>query len=273
VVIRSSETARLVQQFDVNLNGNVRLIRWTTDGRGLLLTGQDNKGRPGLFRVDAQSGEIFAVGLVDPLKPGEWPDGNWKVSSDGSTFYHHGTPQDCDLKCTDAFFRRDLSSGTETELIRGAQLGGINLSPDDEFIASNVQDSATNSIAFTIIPTKGGKPRQIMREASGSKAGETGSNNKGSEFNFLSWAPDSRSVYVRELLDGKPIAAWRVPVDGTTPQKLDWTIDQFGKGIFVAMQPNGGRMAYTTPASSRADAASQVWVLENFLPARSANNQ
>lgn len=274
VVIRSSETARLVQQFDLNLNGHVRLTRWTTDGRSLLLTGQDNKGRPGLFRVDAQSGEIFAVGFVDPLKPGEWPDGNWRVSSDGSTFYHP-TSQDCDVKCTAAFFRRDLASGTETELIRGDQVGGINLSPDDEFIASNVRDGATNSTAFTIIPTKGGKAREIMRAAAGGKAGETGSNNKEPEFNFLGWAPDSRSVYVRELLDGKPIAAWRAPVDGTTPQKLDWTIDQFDKGIFVAIQPNGGRMAYTTPVSSRADTppANQVWVLENFLPARSAKNQ
>jgi len=274
VVIRSSETARLVQQFDLNLNGNVRLIRWTTDGRGLLLTGQDNRGRPGLFRVDAQSGEMAAVGFVDPLKPGEWPDGNWRVSSDGSSFYHP-TRQDCNVKCTAAFFRRDLSSGTETELIRADQLGQINLSPDDEFIATAVRDGATNSIAFAVIPTKGGKPREIMRAAAGGKAGETGSNNKGSDFSFLAWAPDSRSVYIRELLDGQPIAAWRAPVDGTTPQKLDWTIDQFSKGIVVAMQPNGRKMAYTTPVSSRADtpSANQIWVLENFLPARSAKNQ
>jgi Tol biopolymer transport system component len=273
-VIRSSETARLVQQFGLNLNGNVRLIRWTTDGRSLLLTGQDNKGRPGLFRVNAQSGEIFAVGFVDPLKPGEWPDGNWKVSSDGSTFYHR-TEQDCDVKCTAAFFRRDLSSGTETELIRGYQLGLINLSPNDEFIASAVRHGATHSTVFAIIPTKGGKLREIKLAAAGSKAGETGSNNKGSELSFLGWAPDSRSVYIRELLGSKPIAAWRAPVDGTTPQKLDWTIDQFGPGIVVAMQPNGGRMAYTTPVSSQADtpSANQVWVLENFLPARSAKNQ
>jgi Tol biopolymer transport system component len=282
LVIRSSETARVVQEFDLNLNtgGSVRLLRWTWDGTALLFKGIDNKGRTGLFQVDAHTGAMSTVGFVR-LKPGgEWDDGNWKVSATAATLYAQRSlcplhVDSTDVRCAvGAFFKRDLASGVETELIRGYRLGALNLSPNDENIATGIPDPATNSRTFAVISTNGGQPRELMRVATGNADRETGPNGKGRGLEFMGWTPDSRSVFIRETLDAEPVAVWRASLDGAAPQKLDWSADQIQAIGTIAVDLHGTKIAYTPRAAPRSGAsANEVWALENFLPKPSASRQ
>ena len=253
LVIRSTETNQGVRDFDLNLSrGNALIKSWTSDGSAVLVSGVDSKWRPGLFHVDARSGEMSTVGFVE-LK-GEWADGNWKVSSDAKTIFSI-TP-DCDANCKSvAIYRRDLTTAVQTELVRASRLGAVNLSPNDEYIATNIQDTKTNSPIFSVIPTKSGHPQELMRVAAGNLDGG---------FNFMAWAPDSRSVYLREMANGKPVAVWRAALDGTAPEKLNWDVNQMATG-HIAIHPNGTSVAYA-PAPQRDQSVSEIWVLENFLP-------
>jgi hypothetical protein len=201
---------------------NGHLKRWTSDGNGLLITGVDNKGRPGLFRVDAHTGATSVVGSLELGK--EWPDDDWKVSADAATLYFRGGRV--------SFYRRDVATGIETELIHASEMGYINLSPDDQYIATAVTDPATNSRTFVVIPTtKGGRPRELMRLGTGNSDGETGPNGRGRALGFGGCSADSRFVLIRETLNGKPVAVWRASLDGTAPHRLDWGADQLqGRG-------------------------------------------
>ena len=84
-------------------------IRWSADGRSFLGAGQDLKGRNGIFRIDARSGETTAIisqeggGISTPVE-----------STDGKTLYYRsqGAPEV-------TFIKRDLASANETQLING----------------------------------------------------------------------------------------------------------------------------------------------------------
>jgi Tol biopolymer transport system component len=128
-------------------------IRWSADGRSLLTTGQDPKGRTGIFRVDAQSGKLSVIISQDRgglYSPAESPDGK-------SLFYQvsHGPEV--------AFVKRDLGSGGEMELIRRSGLGSLNLSPDGRYLATAASDPARKSNLLLLVPTGGGEVKELMR--------------------------------------------------------------------------------------------------------------
>ena len=269
LVIRSSDTNQIVGEFDLNLSeGNGFLKGWTPDGRALLISGVDGKGRPGLFRVDARTGATSVVGFVE-LKPAqEWSDGVWRVSADAANLYVRRQEPGCREKCTTQLYRRNVRSGVETELVRGYQLGLVNLSPDDEYIAMPLTDPVTNSRTFAVIPTAGGPRRDLMSVPAGNR--DIGSNTQARNFSFLAWSPDSRYVLIRQLLEGKPIAVWRAALDGAPPEKLDWAGDQF-TGREVSISPDGGRIAYVAPSPQNRQPPSEIWMLENVLRSSKAN--
>jgi hypothetical protein len=42
-------------------------LNWSRDGRSIAVTAVDAKGRPGIFRVDAGTGEVTSIALPIPL--------------------------------------------------------------------------------------------------------------------------------------------------------------------------------------------------------------
>jgi Tol biopolymer transport system component len=223
---------------------NLGQLKWSPDGRSLLAYGVRLGTQAGIFRLDAQTGE--ATRLADGNNPAWSPDGNtiyfrrtYSADPGGSTSRALET-------IGAAFFARDLTSGSERELIRRPALGAVNISPDGRFIATGADDVAADTRTILLIPTGGGEPR-ILRV------------NRPRDGGVPMWAPDSRSVVVRASSD----EVWRYPIDGGQPVRLaSWASVPAGPQL----SPDGKRVAIerrVTPAQSREPG---VWVLENFLP-------
>jgi hypothetical protein len=103
-----------------------------------------------------------------------------------------------------------------------------------------------------ILPTAAGEIRKIALEKGGRGMG---------------WAPDGSAIF-RIMQSGD---IWRLPVDGSEPQKLNSKLEAGGPplGLF-RIHPDGQQIAFETATPSKPQ---EVWVLENFLPAPLAANK
>ena len=150
------------------------------------------------------------------------------LSPDGKTLYYRQTinlPGATEF----AFVKRDLASGTETELVRRQPLGQVNLSPDGRYIATASGDPSTKSRTFLIIPTAGGEPKEVVRRAQPQRPG------------MFVWGADSRSLLIRIGSGGDKFELWRAFVDGTPAVKLDTVVD--GNVGSVRLHPDGRQIA------------------------------
>jgi Tol biopolymer transport system component len=246
IKIRSVETGQ-VRELPAKLD---RLgpysFRWAPDGRSFSLPQQDGD----ILRVDAETGETSLLVQKAGVQQGAAP---W--SPDGKKIYYRRVASD-----GVAFVERDLASGNETELIRRATLGNVQLSPDGRYIATGSVDPATNSSTFLLIPVAGGEPRELMR--AGSKADSAPS--------MLTWAPDSQSLLIRKRPSGENQSGevWRALLDGSEARKLDEKLDPRLATAGIRLHPDGRQIAFTPDALTGAGWArsAEVWVLENFLP-------
>jgi Tol biopolymer transport system component len=211
--------------------------RWAPDGRSFVTAGRDLKGRDGIYRFDAQTGDTTPVVLGPRL--GSYPQ--W--SPDGNRIYyrHDG-----------ALLEREWASGKEREVIRRGGLGRLSVSPDGRYASSPVAQGAYSEASILLlIPITGGEPREIRLGHLGSVHG---------------WTSDSRAVLVlRRPADKAEL--WLVPVAEGEPRKLDidasdWPEPRPG----FRLHPDGRRIAFMAGKS-----IPEVWALENFLPDRSVS--
>jgi Tol biopolymer transport system component len=236
-------------------------LKWAPDGRSLFIAGQDAKGRDGIFRVDAQSGQSEVV------VPGAGLNGVFVACSpDGRKLYYRshasGAPQA-------AVVERDLASGTERELIRKTFVGAFRLSPDGRYIVANISDPSAKYAAAVAVPVSGGEPRELMR------IDETRyiTGFSGQLVAAAGWAPDSRSVLIAKYSPagdgkrGKPESWWLVSVDGQS-RKLELNPNTTRSFQQMHLHPDGRQVALSGGAGSQKPY--EVWVLENFLPALTA---
>lgn len=262
--IRSSET------------GDIRELRpalsyfqgltWARDGRSLVVFGTDLKGRDGVFRIDARMGDVTPI--VMPISPADRLDyGVFSWSPDGGRLYYHSR--------NGSVHERNLSTGTERVIVSGkaaavgaappeGRLGRISLSPDGRLIASSTREGT--SAVVVLIPVDGGERRTLLRVSEPSEIGA-----------WILWTPDGRAVLVEKLTtirgtggqDGDVTSElWLVPIDGTTPRKIDVDLNRAVRGGQGRMQlnPDGRQLAFV----SGRHPIMEVWVLENFLPAPGA---
>jgi Tol biopolymer transport system component len=214
-------------------------VRWAADGRSLLTTGQDFKGRTGIFRIDAQSGKLSAIvtqdrgGLDSPV---ESPDGK-------SLFYQVANGSDWSI------MKRDLASSSETALARVAISGGLQLSPNGRHILAYGRDAATKSNTLLLVPAAGGEAKELMRRQQ-------------PQFPAVyTWAPDSKSVLVRILSKEEKSEIWRVALDGSPAVKLPGTLETKVRSPRLA--PDGKTVAFQMNDPRK---PAEIWVTENFLP-------
>jgi Tol biopolymer transport system component len=263
VVIRSAETGHAIHELPVKLIGLRQVIRWALDGRSVIVSGRDFKGRSGIFRVDAETGDMAPLSLNVPRSAVLY------LSSDEKSLYWKrmnsgGSPQ------TSAFVRRDLVSGDDREIVRRPLLGALNVSPDEKFIATVSVEPSTNSRIMLLIPSAGGDPRTVMQVPAEAPAADPMMPRKGLMVNFIGWAPDSGSVIVSKYDNDRPQFEefWLAPVDGRGPHKLELDGEAFpgrsGRSV-LAVSPAGKRIAVSISEAVQSH-TSEVWVLENFLP-------
>jgi Tol biopolymer transport system component len=249
-----------IREIQPRLNGWGGNVTWAPDGRSLIARGRDLKNREGVFRIDAQTGEATPILMSEPNSV----FGNPQFSPDGKRLYYQAA-RNTDV-VNRVFIVRDLASGNEREIIRrpvrdnARQTFSLNLSPDGRFIATTYNDESTKSSVALLIPVSGGEPRELLRVREPQVLLGT-----------ASWMPDGRAFVVNKVLKAgeNERELWLVPVDGSQPRKIDvGTINVPGPAASpaVSVNPDGRRIAYATGSPEK----SEVWVLENFLPALSA---
>lgn len=243
IAIRSVATGQ-VRRLAPTLS-DVRGQSWSPDGRSLLVGGRDVRGREGMFQIDVQSGEAAAV-----MSDGLTGLAGW--SPDGKKVY---------FSRSDAVVERDFASGSERVVHREA--GPVNytqLSPDGQYVFRVSRfDPSTQSASLLLVPVAGGQPRELFRVTT----------SEGFMPGPFEWTPDSRAVLAIKNV-GSRRELWLVPVAGGPHRKLDidpniWMAESTGgRDRGFSLSPDGRSIAFQMGKS-----ASEVWALENFLPAPS----
>jgi Tol biopolymer transport system component len=245
---------------EVELRPGLRYVHglsWAPDGQWFAVWAGDLKGRNGIFRIDAESGEVTPLPIQIPENDRLTYEGFF-WSPDGGRLYYH--------RASGSTHEYDLASGRD-RVITTEKTGPISLSPDGRWIAAykdlrkNTTREATapQSWGFVVISVQDSTTRELLRLSSGHWVNNTS----------MPWTPDSRAVLVRKMTHprGETSELWHVPIDGAPARKLDFDANQvtpYASGK-MRMHPNGRQLAFVSGQSVQ-----EVWALENFLPARSA---
>jgi Tol biopolymer transport system component len=233
-------------------------IRWSPDGRSILVSGKDSKARHGLYLIDAQTAKATPIemwqGEID--MPAWFPDGkrllyrSWQLEA--------GT-------ITQTILVRDLETGRETEFFRptpGVRIDDIALSPDGRQVALTLLEKETRFSVLKVLPLAGGEARELVR----AKEPETIVGDS------LSWSSDSSFiVFGRTRATGQERKTQLLaisPRDGE-PHALGLAMDSVRD---VSFHPDGHHLAFATSAGMPREDKDEVevWVMENFLPTLNA---
>jgi Tol biopolymer transport system component len=136
--------------------------------------------------------------------------------------------------------KRNLDTGEESEVVK-ARAMWYALSPDGREVVFQEADGAVKAVSLN-----GGEPRELFRGLA-------------KLYNGLGWTRDGRYIIARAFGTASS-EIWRVPAQGGTPLKLDISVP---KSTFFSLHPDNRRFALSVSEGSK----SELWVLENFLPA------
>ena len=227
--------------------------QWLPDGRFLFAQGRDYKGRQGLYRIDAQTGEISPLVQADK-GPLEWP----ALSSKGNlvfTRYPEGSAFPLIIVA------RDLETGEEKELYREASPASVSrlaISPDAQRLAFVWRDVEKGITAVKVMPTTGAEPHELL------------SVQRPESILVPAWMPDSRHIiYAVSSAGQKPkFDLWRIAAKGGEPENLGLVME----GLLpygLSVHPDGRRIAFTAGTEPR----EETWVLKDFLPAQEGGGE
>jgi Tol biopolymer transport system component len=232
--------------------------RWSPDGKSLLIQGTDDRGRQGIFRMEAATGELQPVALAGIGEgfgiPHWFPDGK-RILYQSRSFTPGHT-----LK---SIRERDLKSGHDREIVSGGDFADddsgnltVTLSPDGRMLAHVRQDPATKSGSLDLISLKDKRTRELIRF------------DAHKEIVLNGWTPDSKSLLYSQkegsvrLSDGTEeadFATWIIPADGGAARRI-YLNDPWARQVRV--HPDGKRIAFWIPNNT----PEQVWVVENVHP-------
>ncbi len=222
-------------------------FRWSPDGRSILFSGIDRKGKPGIIKLNTETGEATEiVQLEDGLsggahRPELTPDGKMLVFGRFKGGLTHTS-----------IVVRDLASGEETSVISKSgpsqAISWHALSPDGQKIAFRVSDQNTRSSTLNVMPTTGGQSHEILVM------------HDPEDIRQVEWTPDGQELIFAKV---NPNGAhpttelWGIPAGGGQPHAL-LTMEGF---FTLSLHPSGRQIALGGGQPS-----SDVWVMENFLP-------
>lgn len=231
-------------------------LSWFPDDRFILAAGSV-KSRQGLYQIDAQTGEVTPIVRSEPGTRAVLP----AVSPDGKTIFYLREELATE---TSTIVARDVESGRGKVVYRAAKPDLVNnfaVSPDGQRLAFALFERTAGSEALKVLPTAGGEPRDLLRIQVPKKQDHSISGWAG-----VAWTPDgAHLLFARwvNYVQGDPtVEFWRVPAEGGEPQKLGLATERpWG----LRLHPDGRRIAFTAGSLK-----TEVWVLENFLPALKA---
>ncbi len=207
-------------------------LRWSPDGRSILTSGWDERDRRGLYRIDAQTGDISAVVLSGGM------GGFWQFawSPDGKTIYY---------TMGAGIIARDLGTGQERQ-VQSGDSKHFALSPDGRFLAVPRVDPLTKFSVLDIVALDTGQSRELLRVPDG-----------GAFYKALSWSADGRFLFFTKVPE-----LWRVNVKSGESERVGIAMEGL---LELRVHPEGRRIAF----GARKFGA-ELWAMERFLPAPAA---
>ena len=232
-------------------------LRWAPDGRAIVVPGfepgkrtddiEARAGRKSLIRIDVQTGQVTSL-MPYPVNVGGSPP--FDLSPDGKTvFYINLNLRSDGSQGRNQLLARDVRSGQETELIEKKGLTSVSVAPDGQRLVVGAREDRFQ--VLLVMPAAGGEARELVRidqEEAISRVSP-------------SWTPDGRYVvFVKGRgMAKRNVQVWRVAAEGGVPQPTELTVDGLA---WLRLHPDGRRIATGTRKVS-----TEVWVMENFLPA------
>jgi Tol biopolymer transport system component len=191
VVIHAADTGEVVRELRPKA-AYLGTLRWGgPGGQWFIARGADIKGRAGILRIDARTGDT-ALAAPESVCTGVpfW-------SADGATFFCHDFSQrrGVEMDALSGEVRRQFKQPT------GQPWGA---SPDGRFVMAYL-DGALVSIALATEEHK-----EIIRFSAESRVTNGFS---------LSWSPDSRAIVYSGTFRGRS-GMWYVPIDGGEPHQI-----------------------------------------------------
>jgi Tol biopolymer transport system component len=242
VVIRSMETGE-EREYSPKLRG-FSWPQWSPDGRSVTVSGADSQGRVGLFLVDLETGQLTPALLGKSA-------GRW--SADGNAIYYI-EHRDVKAKRRARIMRRNLGTGRDEEIrVLPEETDATSLwpSPDGRWFALML-NHADDTWSFAVVPLSGGEIRELPGPWTDVKPWK------------LTWAPDSQQLmFIRPGREAGKIMRselWGVSVTGGEQRSLGFSVPQDVASLSV--HPDGKQLALTLT-----EEATEVWVMENVLPA------
>jgi Tol biopolymer transport system component len=226
-------------------------IRWTPDGKAVVVTSSEAGKGKNLIRIDVQTGQVTSL---MPL-PASGGVPRFEISPDGNTIFYVRKP---------GLVAHDLRSGQEKVVIEKRGLYAGLVSPDGQRLLIAVNEKGSQILL--VMPAAGGEARELVRVD-----GEKGVPFWGSP----AWMPDGRYVAFLKGVKAEaqiPYTArqwqlYRVAVEGGEPQRLGLNVASMLTGE-LRLHPDGRRVAIDDIKPNL-----EVWVMENFLPAPKAAKQ
>ncbi len=218
------------EELHPRMNG-IQRLRWSPDGRSILAGGRDERDRRGLYRIDAQTGDVSPVVLSGGM--GVVWQAAW--SRDGRTIYY---------TMGAGIIARDLGTGQERE-IQSGDSKHFALSPDGRFLAVPRVDPRSASSVLDLIALETGQSRELLRVPDG-----------GAFYRALSWSADGRFLFSTKN------ELWRVALENGESEKVGIAIEGL---LELRVHPDGRRIAFDAKKFR-----AELWAMEQFLPAPAA---
>jgi sugar lactone lactonase YvrE len=225
--------------------------KWFPDNRSVLVESGDAQGSGfGFYRLALDTGNTELLAHLPQNVS------SYDLSPDGRTIFYAIFAVDNLQKV----MRFDIESRRETELHVAlppfsthpgwSEIVSLAISPDGLQLAETFIGGVVE-----VRPTVGGPSREVFRPAKGPELGT------GALRQALAWTPDQRYLLWVQGDDG---ALWKVPVLGGQADKVGIPME-FIKNL--AVHPDGKQIVFDAGSPG----ISEVWALENVLPARSAS--
>ncbi len=251
ITIRSLETGE-ERDLSPDLSFIWGPIRWSPDGRSILVAGKDSTARHGLYLVDARAAKATQIDMwQDAIDIPAW-------FPDGKRMLYRSQQREAGAT-TEAILVRELETGRETEFFRptpGSAIDDLALSPDGRQVAVTLLEKAARSSVLKVLPVAGGDARELVR----AKEPETIFGDS------LSWSADSRFIVFsqgRAAGQGQERESQVLAVasSGGEPHALGLAMDSVRE---ISFHPDGRHVAFAT---STGNDKVELWVMENFLQA------